>query len=82
MTTTAASALRPEIEEVFRDVFHYEGIVTPETSPADVPRWDSLQHIALVRAIEHAFGISMSMDEIMELRTAGDIERILARYGA
>ncbi len=76
-----AAPVRAEIEEMFREVFHYDGPVTPATSPADVPRWDSLQHIALVRAIEHTFELSLSMDEMMELKSAGDIERVLARYG-
>jgi acyl carrier protein len=73
--------VRPEIVEIFRDVFQFDGRVTSRTSPDEVTRWDSLQHIALVRTIEHTFGISMSMDEMAELRSAGDIERVLVRYG-
>ena len=52
------------------------------TSPREVPRWDSLQHIALVSAIERAFGIALSMDEMMEMRSLGDIEAVLRRHGA
>jgi acyl carrier protein len=75
------AAVRPEISEIFHDVFQYDGPVTRKTCPDDVARWDSLQHIALVRAIEHTFDISMSMDEMAEMRSAGDIETILSRYG-
>lgn len=78
----AGTGIRPEIIQIFADVFQFEGPVTIETSSDDVARWDSLQHIALVRAIEQTFCISMSMDEIAELRSAGDIETILRRYGA
>jgi len=57
--------VRPDVAELFRDVFEYDGELTHHTSPDDVPRWDSLQHIALVAAIERTFGLSLSMDEMM-----------------
>ena len=72
---------RPEITEIFRDVFEYEGTLSLHTSPEDVERWDSLQHIALVRGIEETFQITLSMDEMMEITTAGAIEKLLRRHG-
>lgn len=77
----STAPVRPEIADIFHDIFQHEGAITWNTSPLDIARWDSLQHIALVRAIEARFGISMSMDEMAELRSAGDIEIILSRYG-
>lgn len=74
-------AVRPEIADMFAEAFQYEGPIKPETGPADIERWDSLQHIALVRIIEETFGISLSMDEMMEMRSAGDIEAVLTRHG-
>lgn len=74
--------VRPEVAELFRDVFEYEGPLSQHTSPVDVPRWDSLQHVALVHAIERTFGLSLSMDEMMELIDVGAIERLLKRRGA
>jgi len=78
---TCDEELRSEITEIFRDVFEYEGKLSRDTSPEDVARWDSLQHIALVRGIEETFQISLSMDEMMEMTTAGAIERLLRRHG-
>lgn len=75
-------AVRPEVAELFRDVFEYDGPLSYQTSPDDVPRWDSLQHIALVHALEKTFGLSLSMDEMMELVDVGTIERLLKRRGA
>jgi acyl carrier protein len=72
---------RPELTNIFRDVFEYEGPLSAKTSPDDVERWDSLQHIALVREIEHTFQITLSMDEMMEITTAGAIEKLLRRHG-
>lgn len=74
--------VRPAVAELFRDVFEYDGPLSPHTSPDDVPRWDSLQHIALVHAVEKTFGLSLSMDEMMELVDVGAIETLLKRRGA
>lgn len=75
------AAVRPEIATIFAEAFQYEGPIDAATGPAEVERWDSLQHIALVRLIEETFGISLAMDEMMEMRSAGDIEAVLARHG-
>lgn len=73
--------VRSEIEVLIADVFNYEGAVTGRTSRSDVPKWDSLRHVSLVTAIEQQFGLSLSMDEMVEIRTVRDIENILDRHG-
>jgi len=73
--------VRPEIKSLFANVFKYEGEMSLATSRRDVPKWDSLQHMALVAAIEHQFGIAMSMDEMVEIRSVKDICNILDRHG-
>ena len=79
--TMASELDYPQLAEVFADVLQYAGPLEATTSPREVPRWDSLQHIALVTAIERAFAITLSMDEIMEMRSAGAIEAVLRRHG-
>ena len=74
-------AVRPEIKGLFADVFKYEGDIAPTTSRRDVPKWDSLQHVALVASIEEHFGITLSMDEMVEIRSVKDICNILHRHG-
>lgn len=71
----------PQLAVIFAEVFQHSEPLTPSTSPEDVSRWDSLQHIALVRSLEETFGIQLSMDEMMEIRTVGDIENVLRRHG-
>jgi acyl carrier protein len=73
--------VRPEIKALFAAVFKYHGEVSSTTSRREVPKWDSLQHVALVAAIEQQFGISLSMDEMIEIRSVGDICSILDRHG-
>ena len=71
----------PQLAAIFEEVFQHSEPLAPSTSPEDVSRWDSLQHIALVRSLEETFGIQLSMDEMMEMRTVGDIENVLRRHG-
>lgn len=73
--------VRSEIEVLVADVFAYDGAVTARTARADVPKWDSLRHVSLITAIEQQFGLSLSMDEMVEIRTVRDIENILERHG-
>jgi acyl carrier protein len=73
--------VRPELQGIFTSVFKYQGQITPAVSREDVPRWDSLQHLALVAEIEQQFGISLSLDEMVEIRSVGDICNVLERYG-
>ena len=73
--------VRKEVAAIFADVFKYTGALTLDTVRQDVPKWDSLQHMALVAAIEQTFGISLSMDEMIEIRSVKDICQILDRHG-
>jgi acyl carrier protein len=79
--TANGTTVRPEIEGILADVFNFRGAVSSQTSRADVPTWDSLRHIALVTAIEQNFGLSLSMDEMVEIRSVQDICNILDRHG-
>ncbi|KUO56423.1 MAG: hypothetical protein APF80_13770 [Alphaproteobacteria bacterium BRH_c36] len=76
-----AESVRPDIAELVADVFQFDRALLGTTSPKDIERWDSLKHIELIKAIEDTFEISMTMDEMMEIRCVGDIERVLERYG-
>ncbi len=79
--TCSATLAYPEIASIFADIFQHIGPLTPTMSPEDIAKWDSLQHIALIREIEAVFSISLSMDEMMEIHCVGDIERVLLRHG-
>jgi acyl carrier protein len=79
--TTEGTAVRPEIREIFADVFQFGEDLHFHTSYEDVEKWDSLQHVALVAAVESMFAISMSMDEMMEIASVSDIHSVLDRHG-
>lgn len=81
LDTTAEALSYPEITAIFEDVFQHFEPITPATCPDDVERWDSLQHIALIQKLETMFGLKLSMDEMMEIRSVADIENVLRRHG-
>ena len=54
--------------------------VTPETGRDGHPTWDSFNHLRLMTAIEEAFGVQFSMDEIEGIETFGQLDQLLASY--
>lgn len=82
MDALAPTALSyPDLAPIFADIFQYTEPLTAETSADDIATWDSLQHIALIRTLEMTYSIRLSMDEMMEIRSVGDIENVLRRHG-
>ena len=41
--------------------------IRPDSSPDNIPAWDSLQHLNLVLALEQEFGIQFAPEEIEQL---------------
>ncbi len=67
------------VNEVFRDNFCDESIVVNETTTAaDVPAWDSLEHINLITEIEDRFGMQFKMKEVTGMKNVGEMLDIIA----
>ena len=48
-----------------------------ESSVDSIESWDSLNHLNIVMAIEEAFGVQLSADEVIEMRSIATIRQIL-----
>ncbi len=75
-----------ELTEIFHDLFDDDTIVlTPELTAADVPEWDSFNHINLIVAVEGHFKIKFQTAELESMNTVGHlvdlIEKKLASQG-
>ncbi len=71
-----------KLNEIFRDIFDDEEIVvTPETNSDSIEDWDSLEHINLVVAIEKAFELKFSMDEVTGMQNVGEMVEIILQRG-
>lgn len=52
-----------------------------ETSPDFIPSWDSLNHLNLVMALESEFGVSLSAEDVLDMRNMALIRTVLRGYG-
>jgi acyl carrier protein len=69
------------VRPVFVKLFHVPAAsVTPASSPDTVTGWDSFGHLELVDALEAAFGIKLAPQDVSEMSTFGDVEKVIARY--
>ena len=59
------------VEEVF------EMPITKEFSTFNCEKWDSLRHLNLVIALEAAFDVSFEPEEIIQMKSIADMEKIL-----
>lgn len=67
------------LTEVFNDVFLREDVrLTPATTAADIPGWDSFKQIEIIMATEERFDVKLSTQEIDGLNTVGDLAAVVA----
>lgn len=77
METVTALA---RLTDLFRDMFGDDTLIlTPETTAADVPGWDSMAHIGLMVEAERRFGVTFQTVEMEELTNAGEFAALIAR---
>lgn len=61
--------------------------VTPKTSAADVPGWDSFKMIEIIMEVEQRFGVKMETRDMDHIHCVGDMvlrisDKLAARAGA
>ena len=70
--------LHQRLEQVFRTVFNDDALrLTDETTAADVPGWDSIEHINLMFSLEEEFGMQFVGNELAELEDIGALKRLI-----
>lgn len=63
-----------ELTPIFREIFEEDDIeITSQTVAADIPEWDSLNHIYLVVAIEKHFGKKFTAQQIANWKNVGEV---------
>ena len=58
---------------VFQDVFDREVALADETTAADVPSWDSLNHITLIGTVEDEFDVKFPMKDVVGMKNVGEL---------
>jgi acyl carrier protein len=63
-----------QLTGIFHDLFDDDTLVlNPGLTAADVPEWDSFNHINLIVAIEARFGIKFQTAELESMQTVGHL---------
>jgi len=74
--------LSERLAAIYEKVFGVEtGEFSPNLTPEEVLRWDSLGHMNLVMELEDVFGVHFEVDEITEMTSVGKIIEILQSKG-
>jgi acyl carrier protein len=72
------SDIYTQLTRIFDDVFDDDTLVlTPQLTAADVPEWDSFNHINLIVAIEQRFKIKFQTAELEQLHTVGHVADLI-----
>ncbi len=70
------------VQNVFDDIFGENSIpLKPETSARSVKGWDSFAHINLIVALEDAFEITFTSEDMAGIANVGDLIVILKKHG-
>jgi acyl carrier protein len=70
------SSLNLIFQEVFDDPYL---VVHPQTTPDDLPDWDSVAQVKLVLAIEDSFAIRFTSDELSNIHSVGGFMSAIAK---
>jgi len=67
-----------QLTAIFHDLFDDDSItLNPRLTAADVPEWDSFNHINLIVAIESRFGIKFQTAELESMHTVGHLADLI-----
>ena len=55
--------------------------VTDDLAMKDLDVWDSLKHMELIASLEQQFALQFTFEEIVSMRSVGDIKRVLSNKG-
>lgn len=67
-----------KLSQIVADIFELDAhAVSDALTPDDVEQWTSLNHLRLVTAVEEAFSVSFTMDQIESVRSIGALRQLI-----
>jgi acyl carrier protein len=74
------SPLWQDVTQIFRTTLDNDEItLTESTTAADVPGWDSLNHVMLIVAIEKKLRVKFTASEIQKLKNVGELVGLIVK---
>jgi len=66
--------LLPPVRTAFKSAFDIDPQkITIDTTPNDIPAWDSMGHVTLASSLEQVFGLTFDVDDLMEMENVKGI---------
>ena len=78
MVSLAENKLRNTVARV---LLLDEADVTDELARKDIEAWDSLAHLMLISEVESTFQVTLTDDDILAIKTVGDVKKMLRKHG-
>jgi acyl carrier protein len=73
--------MQEKLQHVFATALALDpALVVDSLKYAESPAWDSVAHMALVAAIEEAFGIMIDAEDVIDMSSFEAARRIVAKY--
>ena len=70
------------LQNILEKIFEIPGnTITDDLSPETVPAWDSFNGLLLVSELEREFGVTFTMQEVVNVKNVGDIKKALSSHG-
>ena len=65
-----------KIREIMTEILEINGEITDGFGPKDSQNWDSINNLRMITAIEEAFGIQFTMEDIKSMVSFKKIEEV------
>jgi acyl carrier protein len=70
--------LLAKVKTAFSSTFDIDPqTITLDSTPDDMPAWDSMGHVELASSLERAFGLSFDVDDLMAMENVKEICRVV-----
>ena len=72
-----------KLDTIITEIFELDpGEISNELTPEDIDTWDSLNHMRLITAIEKAFKIRFSMNEVMSISSISSLRELVQAHAS
>lgn len=69
-----------KVQQAFKSAFAVDpSTISIDTKPRDLPIWDSMGHVELAFSLESIFGISLDVQDMMEMEDVRSIITVVER---
>lgn len=70
--------LLPRVQTAFQRAFNLDpSLITLDTQPSDIPRWDSFGRATLALSLEYEFDFQFDDEELLALENVREIVRVV-----